>query len=97
MDESFVGWGGEDNEFWERAQTLRVWPYGYLPLLHLWHEAQPGTQQAGNETAGHYQALAKLPAQARIEKLRAISSGEVGGPAGWVSTRDDVSSRVGRP
>jgi GT2 family glycosyltransferase len=43
-DESFVGWGGEDNEFWERAQTRRVWPYGYLPIVHLWHPqlAAPG-------------------------------------------------------
>ena len=40
-DEAFVGWGGEDNEFWERAQTRRVWPYGYLPIVHLWHSAQP--------------------------------------------------------
>lgn len=40
FDESFVGWGGEDNEFWERAQTRRVWPYAYLPIVHLWHPAQ---------------------------------------------------------
>ena len=26
FDESFVGWGGEDNEFWERAAVRAVWP-----------------------------------------------------------------------
>jgi hypothetical protein len=40
FDERFIGWGGEDNEFWERAQTKKVYPYGYLPLIHLWHEPQ---------------------------------------------------------
>ncbi len=28
LDEGFSGWGGEDNEFWERACTRRVWPWG---------------------------------------------------------------------
>ena len=37
MDEDFVGWGGEDNEFWDRCLTRRIWDFGYLPLIHLWH------------------------------------------------------------
>jgi hypothetical protein len=41
FDEGFVGWGGEDVEFWDRALTLEVWNYGYLPLIHLWHPPQP--------------------------------------------------------
>ena len=48
MDESFIGWGGEDNEFWQRAQTCRVWPYGYLPIVHLWRPSQPPTQRSKN-------------------------------------------------
>ena len=52
-DESFVGWGGEDNEFWERAQTRRVWPYAYLPLLHLWHAAQ--SEKLGESRASREQ------------------------------------------
>lgn len=40
FDERFIGWGGEDNEFWERAQTTNVWPFGFMPLVHLWHGAQ---------------------------------------------------------
>lgn len=42
MDEDFIGWGGEDNEFWDRCLTRHVWEYAYLPLIHLWHAAQPG-------------------------------------------------------
>jgi hypothetical protein len=80
MDESFVGWGGEDNEFWERAQTLRVWPYGALPIVHLWHPAQPGKYQANNPMLKHYQMLSRIPAQTRIERLRTVARGKMSGP-----------------
>lgn len=40
FDERFIGWGGEDNEFWERAQTTNIWPFGFMPLIHLWHGPQ---------------------------------------------------------
>ena len=84
MDESFIGWGGEDNEFWERGQTLRVWPYAYLPIVHLWHAAQPGKQQEKSATAIHYNRLSALPVQARIEQLRATPGGQMEGPTGWI-------------
>jgi hypothetical protein len=41
MDESFVGWGGEDNEFWRRCSILNRWIWGYDCLVHLWHDSQP--------------------------------------------------------
>ena len=41
MDEGFVGWGGEDNEFWDRCLTLPTWIWGYEPIVHLWHRSQP--------------------------------------------------------
>lgn len=84
MDESFIGWGGEDNEFWERAQTLRVWPWAGLPLVHLWHAAQPGKHDATYQTARHYQSLAKIDPQQRIKRLVVVPGGRMGGPAGWV-------------
>jgi hypothetical protein len=83
MDESFVGWGGEDNEFWERAAGLRVWPYGYLPIVHLWHAAQPGKQAPDSPTLRHYQAQSALPAAQRIARLKEQTGGQASGPAGW--------------
>jgi hypothetical protein len=83
MDESFVGWGGEDNEFWERAQTQRVWPYAYMPIVHLWHAPQPEKHRSASSSAVRYRELSALPAAARIAHLVAAASGERAGPAGW--------------
>ena len=90
LDESFIGWGGEDNEFWERAQTLRVWPWANLPLVHLWHAAQPGKQDAGYHTARHYQALTQLAPQQRIARLTSTPNGQMRGPQGWQAVSDVV-------
>jgi hypothetical protein len=68
-DESFQGWGGEDNEFWERAGTLRMWPYGYLPMAHLWHAPQPGKAARENPNLARYEALSKRPVAERIATL----------------------------
>lgn len=68
-DESFVGWGGEDNEFWERAQTRRVWPYGYLPIVHLWHPAQPRKQDPANPNSRRQALRSAIPPEQRIREL----------------------------
>lgn len=68
FDESFVGWGGEDNEFWERAQTLRVWNFGYMPLLHLWHPS-PQRFNAGPLTMGLFEQRSSIPPSTRIGEL----------------------------
>lgn len=81
MDEAFIGWGGEDNEFWERAGTLAVWPYGELPIVHLWHAAQPRKQDAENPTLKLYAELAKVPAVQRIATLRTRPRGSLAGPS----------------
>ena len=39
-DERFVGWGGEDNEFYDRCTTLPGRRHGYLPFVHLSHASQ---------------------------------------------------------
>ncbi len=75
MDESFIGWGGEDNEFWERAQTLRAWTWGSLPMVHLWHVAQAGKQDPNANTAERYRELAQISPSERIESLRAAPRG----------------------
>ncbi len=71
MDEGFVGWGGEDVEFWDRAQTLPVWNYGCLPLVHLWHEPQPGKTPAKDTPAmNRLDHVLKTPADIRIRDLK---------------------------
>lgn len=72
MDEAFVGWGGEDNEFWERALTRRVWPFGYLPMIHLWHPPQAGKRAVngrGATTAELSDRRASISVHDRIEEL----------------------------
>lgn len=69
FDESFVGWGGEDNEFWERAQTLSVWPFGYLPFVHLWHADQTGKFGRERFTARLFERRSAIPATQRIREL----------------------------
>lgn len=76
FDESFVGWGGEDNEFWERASTRCLWPYGYLPIVHLWHPPQKEKTQSERAMAKQrYWQLAKINPDERIKKLRESSRG----------------------
>lgn len=84
FDESFIGWGGEDLEFWERAKTRSVWPYAYLPIVHLWHEAQPG-KRAINGNGLHTAKLIKqrlaIPPAVRIDELCKRSFGRCDGPS----------------
>ena len=80
MDEGFVGWGGEDNEFWERAQTLRLWPYAHLPLWHLWHPPQPGKYAQDNATLHRYREMSESPVEERIRRLKGNPGGKLSGP-----------------
>ena len=79
FDESFIGWGGEDNEFWQRAQTRRVWPYGYLPIVHLWHAPQPGKLEQERHTAELFEARSAIPVVERITTLIAHNFGSRNG------------------
>jgi hypothetical protein len=72
FDESFVGWGGEDNEFWDRAETRKVCPYGFLPLIHLWHPSQPDKHYSGGRgryTGDILKQRMAVPREKRIEDL----------------------------
>lgn len=75
FDESFIGWGGEDNELWERAQTRSVWPYAYLPIIHLWHPSQPRKGDPENPTARRQAELSALSPSERIARLTAREFG----------------------
>lgn len=74
MDESFVGWGGEDNEFHDRCSLLRRCTFGYLPFVHLWHPPQPTKVSTARDNA-HAQTRAKMamPARERVRALRQLS------------------------
>lgn len=80
FDEAFVGWGGEDNEFWERALTRRAEAFGLLPFVHLWHAAQPGKQAPEAPTRALYEQLSQLSAHERCARLRQRPFGNVAGP-----------------
>jgi hypothetical protein len=75
FDETFVGWGGEDLDFWERAETLRATRFGYLPIVHLWHAPQPEKLLVNEAPAvKRYAELAGVPVEERIARLRSGNS-----------------------
>ena len=81
-DERFVGWGGEDNEFYDRCRTISGWHSGYLPFVHLWHESQP--EKMSRDRVANCQrldSLLKRPADERIIALRARRSDACISPA----------------
>jgi hypothetical protein len=73
MDESFVGWGGEDNEFWDRCQTLNCWIWGYEPIVHLWHSSQPLKHTSNNPNLVRANERLHLSRQVRIDQLKAAN------------------------
>ena len=71
FDESFVGWGGEDREFFERCGLLRSWRWGYLPFVHLWHAAQATAAGAARaENLAFTDRVLAVPPEERIRRLR---------------------------
>ncbi|MEB3183699.1 MAG: galactosyltransferase-related protein [Cyanobacteriota bacterium] len=70
MDEAFSGWGGEDNEFWDRCRTLPTWIWGYEPIVHLWHRGQPLKLVADNPNLQRAREAMKIPAPERIKALQ---------------------------
>jgi hypothetical protein len=71
-DESFIGWGGEDNDFWDRAGTTgRTYDFGYLPMIHLHHQDQPGKRTRDTAAIARYDELESIPPRERIARLLA--------------------------
>ncbi|MDM8541604.1 galactosyltransferase-related protein [Desulfococcaceae bacterium HSG9] len=70
FDEAFIGWGGEDCEFWERAQICSVWPFTYLPLVHLWHTSQVGKMDKKGKNIDLYQKFSAILIKQRIKELK---------------------------
>jgi hypothetical protein len=82
FDESFVGWGGEDNDFLDRAAFLGgVNRFAYLPLLHLEHPPQPGRGSSAAGAIQRYRNIETVDPGERIARLRAVEQGLLAGPA----------------
>ncbi|HUP01931.1 MAG TPA: glycosyltransferase family 2 protein [Gemmatimonadota bacterium] len=80
FDEAFVGWGGEDNEFWERSQVRTVWGWGYVPLVHLHHRDQPEKGRRDRRTAELLDLRSRVPPADRVRELTGRAFGRPEGP-----------------
>lgn len=69
FDEAFIGWGGEDNDFWDRAETMKVYAFGYLPMIHLDHPFQSGKWSESSDAVARYRAIESIPPRERIASL----------------------------
>ncbi len=70
FDEEFIGWGGEDNEFWDRCLTLKVWQHTYMPIIHLWHPWQVLKYDTSNPTTKLLENKRLVPSEKRIRLLK---------------------------
>ena len=78
MDERFIGWGGEDNEFWSRCSVLNRWIWGYAPVIHLWHPSQPLKRVKQNVNIAKAWSLVESDIGERITNLRITNRFESG-------------------
>jgi hypothetical protein len=72
FDDQFVGWGGEDNDFWDRVHAHgNAYEFGYLPMIHLHHEAQQGKGDSSAPGMRRYHhEVRSIPPEERITRLR---------------------------
>lgn len=83
-DESFVNWGGEDDEFYDRVSDVGHCRDGYLPFVHLWH-----APQAQRYSASGANVRDKLPALLRIERASRSNALRLRGQANFDGPRTE--------
>jgi hypothetical protein len=81
-DETFIGWGGEDNEMFDRCRARPCYAFGYLPFVHLHHAPQP-TRDESQTAVRHLDELIAVPVGERIRTLANRRFGAVEGPYGY--------------
>ncbi|SDW04312.1 glycosyltransferase family 2 protein [Thiocapsa roseopersicina] len=84
-DESFYGWGGEDDEILQRAETLRLYPGAFLPFIHLWHPSQPEKHAGLTERESFIRQKMEVPPTQRMSSLLQYRPGDLAGP--WCRTQ----------
>lgn len=69
-DEGFVGWGGEDNEFFDRCKHVGHLTFGHVPFVHLWHAPQTDKHIDDNRNITTVlESRIKIPTAERIAEL----------------------------
>jgi hypothetical protein len=92
FDEGFVGWGGEDDEFYDRCGARRHCRFGYVPFIHLWHPPQPDRVKPNNLNVRQVLPYRLgLPVEDRIDELRHRDFGNIEGPDPSESYKDQHS------
>ncbi|MGA7879106.1 MAG: glycosyltransferase family A protein [Desulfoferrobacter sp.] len=92
-DESFIGWGGEDDEFAQRCNLVRQYPYCYLPMVHLYHPVNENTDAHQRCNAKRLEALQKIPPELRVALLKRKPFGRTSG----TSTGKDGCPEIEEP
>jgi hypothetical protein len=78
FDEGFVGWGGEDDEFYSRCISAGHCRFGYIPFIHLWHPPQTVRKTSANPNIEIVTpARLALPVEQRIKQLRSRKYGSL--------------------
>jgi hypothetical protein len=86
-DETFFGWGGEDNEFIDRARTVHFKEGAIFPLVHLWHEVPP--KKLGDRNRGELETLMRIPPPDRIRTLLAREFGGLTPGVAWTPLKQE--------
>lgn len=80
-DESFYGWGAEDNEFLDRLRTTRLGEGAFAPVFHLWHPV--AANRVGDRNAAQLANIRRLTASQRIAELVQRPFGQSVPSADW--------------
>lgn len=92
-DEGFVGWGGEDNEFFDRCKHVGHLTFGHVPFVHLWHAPQSDKHIDDNKNITRVlEARISIPATERIAELTLRNFGSTTLPDPSSGYRDGISA-----